>query len=62
MVNYGDVNEVNDQNTPPESDNQGIREPNQNDINLNQDEILSHFQEVTGNINSSSFFYISIQM
>ena len=48
MVNYGDVNDVNENNTSPDSAN-GIREPNQNEINPTQDEILSHFQEVTGN-------------
>jgi hypothetical protein len=48
MVNYGDVNDVNDINTSLDSTN-GDREPDENDINPTQDEILSHFQEVTGN-------------
>ena len=54
MVNYGDVNDVNENNTSPDSAN-GIREPNQNEINPTQDEILSHFQEVTGNSYIMSF-------
>ena len=48
MVNYGDVNDVNNDNTLETAN--GTGEPHQNDINPTQDEILSHFQEVTGKL------------
>ena len=47
MVNYGDVNDVNTDSSTPETIN-GSGEPHQNDNNPTQDDILSHFQEVTG--------------